>query len=195
LGVPRCSPGGDFLAYSANVGKEWFLYVTDFSTTYEIDPPDGLISGYSSWPAFGTDFLFQVITQEDRINLIYRMSGHPSGGQYAKIDSGANPSLSPDGSRMVYSCEMVGNDRTLCISNADGSNSQSLVTVIRIDVPGVGWNIQPASAWSGDGSWVYYASADDRDWDIYRIRPDGSDRQNLTDHLGSANEINPALKW
>ena len=60
---------------------------------------------------------------------------------------------------MTYSCEITGNDRTLCLSDSNGGNSKHLVTIIRKEVPGVGWNIQPASAWSADGSWIYYASA------------------------------------
>ena len=40
----------------------------------------------ASWPASGTDFLFQVITQDDYKNVIYRMNGHPSAGNYTKID-------------------------------------------------------------------------------------------------------------
>jgi len=195
LGVPRCSPDGGYLTYSGSVDKVWIMFVTDFSNTYQINPSDGWISGYASWPASGTDFLFQVITQDDYKNIIYRMNGHPSGGSFTKIDSGGNPALSPDGSRMIYSCEITGNDRTLCVSDANGDNSTQFVNIIRKEVPGVGWNIQPASAWSADGGWIYYASAEDGDWDIYRIRPDGSGLQNLTDDWGSGNEINPALKW
>jgi Tol biopolymer transport system component len=70
-----------------------------------------------------------------------------------------------------------------------------LVEIIRVEVPGVGWGIQPASAWSADGQWLYFASAFDGDWDIYRIRLDGSGMQNLTEDWGSSNEVNPALKW
>jgi len=48
--------------------------------------------------------------------------------------------------------------------------------------------------WSGDGLWIYFASAADGDWDIYRVRPDGSELQNLTAEWDS-NELMPALNW
>jgi Tol biopolymer transport system component len=193
LGVPRCSPNSGFMAYSAKVNDVWALFITDFSDTYKVYPTDGFVSGYASWPVSGFNFIFQVVTMEDYKYLIYRMDDHPSAGQYHQVDSGANPALSPDGSRMTYSCEISGNDRTLCIASANGSNEQTLVTIKREKVNGE--NVQPASAWSGDGQWIYFASAADGDWDIYRIRPDGSGLENLTDHLGSFNEIMPALKW
>jgi Tol biopolymer transport system component len=192
LGVPRCSPNGDFLAYSANVSGAWPMFVTDFSSTYQFSPPDALVSGYASWPASGSNFIFQVITQDDYRNLVYRMNGHPSAGQYGQIDTGGNPALSPDGSRMTYSCDQSGDNRVICIGQPGGGGSNDLVTIIRKTSGGEA--IQPSTAWSIDG-WIYYASAADGDWDIYRVRPDGSGRENLTDHFGSSDEIMPALKW
>lgn len=196
LGVPRCSPSGEYLAYSANYSENfWAMFVTDFSNTYQYYPTDGQISGYASWPLSGTNFLFQVITQEDYKNMIYRIVDYPSVEGYTIVGGGANPALSPDGSRMVYSCKSNGNDRTLCVADANGSNEVELIDIIRIQVPGIGWGIQPASAWSADGKWVYFASAVDGDWDIYRIRPNGADIENLTNDWGSSNEVNPAVKW
>ena len=195
LGVPRCAPGGGYLAYSADVGDIWALFVTDFSSTVQIIPDDGYISGYASWSLQGMDFLFQVITQDNYENEIYHLKGDLSNEQYKRIDVGANPSLSPDGSKMIYSCKMDENNRILCLANLDGSDVTELIKIIRIRVPGVGWSIQPASAWSADGQWIYFASAIDGDWDIYRIRPNGNDIQNLTEDWGSSNEVNPALNW
>jgi Tol biopolymer transport system component len=48
--------------------------------------------------------------------------------------------------------------------------------------------------WSVDGQWIYFASAEDGDWDIYRIRPNGGDLKNLT-NAWESNEIMPALQW
>jgi serine/threonine protein kinase/Tol biopolymer transport system component len=193
LGVPRCSPNGSYLAYSANVGEVWGLFVTDFANTYEIYPSDAFVSGYASWPAYGDNFIFQVVTKVDYKYLIYQMNGHPSGGQYSQISSGANPAMSPDGTWMTYSCESNGDDRTLCMAATDGTDIYSFVTIKRVKVGGE--NLQPASAWSWDGQWIYFASAADGDWDIYRIHQDGSGLQNLTDSWGPSNEVNPALRW
>jgi Tol biopolymer transport system component len=48
--------------------------------------------------------------------------------------------------------------------------------------------------WSSDGEWIYFSSAMDSDLDIFRVRPDGTDLQNMTPDWTS-NEIMPALKW
>jgi len=193
LGIPRCSPGGYFLAYSGKVDSLWQLFVTDFSKTFQITAPDSIVTGLASWPLEGNNFIFQGITSEDFRNLVYQMAGHPSSGDFGLISSGGNPALSPDGSQIVYSCESEGNDRVLCISSISGGNKTILVKIKREKIGDV--NVQPSSAWSVDGQWIYFASAQDGDWDIYRIRPNGSELENLTDHWGSSNEIMPAIKW
>jgi len=193
VGVPRCNPDASYLAYSADVGDVWALFIHQFSAqkTYQVYPEDGFVSGYASWYPQGNSFIFQVITAEDYINLIYQMTNIPE--QYQKVSSGGNPALSPNGSQMVYSCETRGDDRVLCVASPSGANERTLVLIKRQSVSGVG-GIQPASAWSADGQWIYFASAEDGDWDIYRIHPDGSGMENLTNDWDS-NEIYPATKW
>jgi Tol biopolymer transport system component len=52
----------------------------------------------------------------------------------------------------------------------------------------------PASAaWSSDGKWVYFSSSISGSWDIYRMRPDGSMIQNLTEDWPS-DELMPAAR-
>jgi Tol biopolymer transport system component len=70
---------------------------------------------------------------------------------------------------------------------------EKLHTIVRKNASGAA--IQPSTAWSADGLWIYFASAEDGDWDIYRIRPNGSGLENLTSDWGSSDEIMPALKW
>ncbi len=192
LGVPRCSPDGRYLSYSADVGSIWGLYILDTQNqnTYSIFPSNGFVSGYASWPLYGQEFIFYVIEQGSYKEMIYRNSDLSRSDQY-KIADGANPSLSPDGNQMVYVCSKPSdNIRELCL--LDSGFERGLVDVVRKKISG--FNIQASSAWSADGQWVYYASAEDGDWDIYRIRSDGTGKQNLTDAWNS-NEIMPALKW
>ncbi len=193
LGVPRCKPDSTYMAYSADVGDIWGLFIYQFATqkTYQVYPEDGFVSGYATWPAQGDSFIFQVITAEDYLNLIYRMETIPS--QYKHISSGGNPALSPSGNQMTYSCETRGDDRVLCVASPNGADERTLTVIKRLSIPGVG-GIQPASAWSADGQWIYFSSAEDGDWDIYRIRPDGTGIENLTGDWNS-NEIYPAIKW
>jgi len=193
LGVPRCSPNGSFLTYSGKVSSIWRMFVSDFSSTSNIAAPDSIVSGYASWSAVENVFIFQGITSEDYRNLIFQITGHPLDGQFHQIGSGGNPAISPNGNMMVFSCESEGNDRVLCTSSINGDNKSILVKIKREKIGDV--NVQPSSTWSLDGQWIYFASAQDGDWDIYRIRPDGNGLENLTNHWGSSNEIMPAVKW
>ena len=58
-----------------------------------------------------------------------------------------------------------------------------------------GETIPLTAMWSSDSRWVYFASAPEGNWDIFRVHPDGSNLQNLTRTWGDSNEIMPALKW
>lgn len=196
LGVPRCRPSRDldYIAYSANSSGAWGLCVNDeiAGKTYKFFPENGAITGYAAWPKNGNDFIFQVI-DDGQNNLIYRIKNDPSSLDYSKIRGGGNPSISPDGNQIAYSCERSGDNRVLCVAASDGSGQYTLVTIRREKIRNLWW-IQPSSAWSADGRWIYFASAADGDYDIYRIRPDGSGLENITQSW-SSNEIMPAIQW
>jgi len=200
-GVPRCNPEGNLLAYSAQEGNRWALYVQDINTM-EVDrfyAPSNVASGYASWVLARNDLVFNVVDTSNA-NLIYILEDALSDPNYVKFGSGGNPAISPDGSQLVYSCKAPNvNERVLCIDSLFGSGErEELVIVYRRPAEGLETNqIQPASMWSADGEWIYYSSAEDGDWDVYRIHPDGSGRENLTDDWGggSSNEIYPAVRW
>jgi len=194
LGVPRCHPDMDYIAYSGSKSGKWDMYISDSGDHFKISPSNSRIVGYTSWLQTGINSLFQVI-ETDGKNVIYKLLGVPGNWSYAQVRQGGNPALSADGNWITYSCKNVGtNDRMLCLVHPDGSEKHDLVLIQRTSIPGVSW-AQPVSVWSADGQWIYFASADDGDWDIYRIRPDGSDKQNMTNDWDSSHEIMPAIKW
>lgn len=79
-----------------------------------------------------------------------------------------NPSVAPDGARIVFEDWGV-----LYLMDAAGRNLQELHT-------GRANNIEPS--WTPDGSRVLFMAADSLGgpWQVYRIRPDGTGRQQLT---------------
>jgi TolB protein len=81
--------------------------------------------------------------------------------------------FSPDGNRIVYlsNADSQGAAMNLHIINRDGTG---VLNLTRSEVQ------DQAPVWSGDGSHIFFMSF--RDWpgQIYRIKPDGSDRQRLT---------------
>ncbi len=190
LGVPRCSPDGRYLAYSAYLPPayaEWVLLVHDLYEDVEtiIDISPAL--GYVSWPQQAGDFL--AMSYEGGEFVIQQIAGFPPNTVPEPLIAGKYPAISPDGTQMVYLCA---HQRYLCLQDLDSPTPRLLHAVQQIRVEDE--NIPLTAMWSADGLWVYFASAEDGDWDIYRIHPDGSNLQNMTADWPS-NEIMPALRW
>ena len=126
-------------------------------------------------------------------------------------DFGSDPSWSPRGNRLVFSAGgTAGKDRYLWIVNANGTDVHQLSTVngshadwslggelilFHGEVNNGIWQIAPDGsqekmlyagggypAWSPDGEEIVYV--DLRDWCIWVMRADGTDRRKLTDHTG-----------
>lgn len=97
------------------------------------------------------------------------------GTDQTAVADGANPSWSPDGSRLVYSCE-----GQLCIVDLGDGSVQQVTTdaTFRSQHP----------AWSPDGEWIVFrrrAVHDSvADPQLFKIRPDGSEETEL-DEQGS----------
>jgi len=192
-GVPRCQPTSEYIAYSGSQGGAWYMFVWDGDEHYRYSPGKSGTGGYASWPLTGINFIFQVIDSSFN-NLIYQNLGEPENGRYQQIRQGGNPAISPDGTLISYSCKKVGKGHTLCITDIGGSEVKELTSITWTKTQ-LNWGPQPVSFWSKDGNWIYYASADDGDYDIYRIRPDGSGEENLTEGWDSSHEIMPAISW
>ena len=96
----------------------------------------------------------------DRVRLAEGQSGFLSA-----------PSWSPDGSRLTFVSDLDGNP-DIWVVDLDGSNVVNLTQEEAKD---------HSPAWSPDGAWIAFASLrDSRYWELYVMRPDGSDVQRLT---------------
>lgn len=92
-----------------------------------------------------------------------------------------DPSISPDGSRIVF----------------EGGTSDSRVGIVTADPDGTDLKQVIASeafeerpAWSPDGARIAFSTDRDGDKNIYTIRPDGTGLRQVTDH--SADDVHPA---
>ena len=81
------------------------------------------------------------------------------------------PTWSPDGSRIAFASDQKGQS-DIWVMDSDGSNLVNLTNDEAED---------HSPAWSPDGHWIAFASLRDaRYWELYVMRPDGSDVQRLT---------------
>jgi hypothetical protein len=114
-----------------------------------------------------------------------RGAGEPQWSLYLMSSDGGNrtllsegqagflspPTWSPDGSRIAFVSDRGGNP-DIWVIDSDGEN---LVNLTQHE------DKEHSPAWSPDGEWIAFASVrDSLYWELYLMRPDGSDVQRLT---------------
>lgn len=128
----------------------------------------------------------RVVFHSDRDGEIdiYTMNADGSAVQRLTDAAGRDfePDWSPDGSTIVFSSDRDDPDNAqLYLMNADGSNQRRLASPLADD--------QVGARWSPDGQWILFHSNPQVDgmptFDVYKIRPDGSELTNLTDAPGN----------
>jgi Tol biopolymer transport system component len=81
------------------------------------------------------------------------------------------PTWSPDGSQIAFVSDRDGNP-DVWVMDSDGSGAVNITNHVAKD---------HSPAWSPDGEWIAFASVrDSLYWELYLMRPDGSDVQRLT---------------
>ncbi len=117
---------------------------------------------------------YQSRTAGEKEWSIYVMSSDGSDRvQLATSQSGflSPPTWSPDGSRIAFVSDRDGN-QDIWVMDSDGQNLANLTHEAAKDY---------SPAWSPDGQWIAFASVRDVPyWELYLMRPDGSDVQRLT---------------
>jgi cytoskeletal protein RodZ len=92
------------------------------------------------------------------------------------------PAWSPNGSQIAFVSDRDG-DADIWVMNSDGSDPVNLTNDDAKD---------HSPAWSPDGAWIAFASVrDSLYWELYVMRPDGSDVQRLT-WWEDASDLSPA---
>ena len=193
IAAPRCAPHGTLLAYSANRQDAWYVMVANLvrgKKAFQMRGENYAQVGYVSWN-FAEDAFYWMGVSEDFRTFFIRRTGDLSSetGQTSPVVNGKYPALSPDGSYLAYFAP----ERLNLVVMDVRSGAQIFSQNIRYE--DLGGKSMPATAmWSGDGQWLYYASAQDGDWDIYRISRDGKSIENVTQNW-KTDELTPAVHW
>jgi len=190
---PGCSPSGKWMALSAFRGGEWSLSLYDFATKRVIaERPAGEYAsvGFAAWPQAEDRFFWMGTRASGYFDINEtRLIGEKDISAPHLVAQGKYPAVSPDGKRMASFC---GNLLYLCM--VDSVKNTILYQIPINYFKQVDQKEAPASvAWSSDGKWVYFSSSTSGNWDIYRMRPDGSMIQNLTEDWAS-DELMPTAR-
>jgi serine/threonine protein kinase/WD40 repeat protein len=188
LATPSCQAGGPFLAYAAFREGRYQVEVTDvlqeqvtFSTASETD----VHFGNPSWSGGGERLFFMGFSNEtyqlwgatDAGGSTFSQLTLERTGDGGKISDSLYPALSPDGRYIAFICEM--GDWRLCVHDLTTGDTSWIRRLKASYIEGL-VSSPGTPSWSADGQWILFASEEDGNRDIYRIRPDGSDLQNLT---------------
>ena len=191
--VPNYSPDGSRIAFTSDRDGNFEIYTmaadgTDVRQLTFTNPPIQHVG-----PKFSPDGTRLLYARDDggsdsatRQDLwVMPVDGGPGVRLTFGIDDREGRAWSPDGRRIVTQSVENGVGQ-LFVLNADGSGLTQITHIPKgapVFSPG---GIFPSMsgavtpAWSPDGEWIAFASNHEGNYDVYVIRPDGSDLRRMT---------------
>jgi Tol biopolymer transport system component len=192
--IPSVSPDSARIAFTSDADGNFEIYSmeADGSDVRQLTFTDSPIQQLG--PKFspdGTQLLYASDIDEANRDLFQDLWVMPAdGGPGTRLTTGLNDresrSWSPDGTQIVVQT-IVGGVGQLVVMDADGSNQRQITRIPAaapvFSAPGVFPEMRGAvtPAWSPNGAWIAFASNHEGNYDIYLIRPDGSDLKRFTD--------------
>jgi TolB protein len=169
---PRWSPDGFHIAFESDRGGVQDIYLTDMNGT-SVSKITGSLSPsrIGSWSPDGGALVYWSLVPDSLGATWQIFTAGVSGGETQRLTSGGGnksaPVYSPGGDSIAYL-----HGGRIFIMDSQGSGHREIPS-------GVDSVVAPI-AWSLDGQYIFYTGFVGGRSDIYRVKPPGSDRMNLT---------------
>ncbi|MBN1430128.1 MAG: PD40 domain-containing protein [Anaerolineae bacterium] len=190
---PSWSPDGTRLAYTCNNGTDVCVINIDGTEQANLTADSERMESYPDWTMDGRIVFMsnRDVSDKGRYSELYIMNPDGTGVALLTHDEkayNANPSVSPDGTRIVYESDRdVANKSEIYIMNIDGSDNVRITT-------DDSWNQNPV--WAPDGHSLLFAmSGGDGNIDLYTINLDGSNKFRLTQNVGEDGGLRLGHTW
>jgi TolB protein len=175
------SPNRQQLVYSRYLENRYRLFKADLSGANEVQltfaGTDPTSDQYPSW-AGGLPGRIVFVREGQRSIWIMNADGT---GQTLVVDNGDNwlhgpptAALSPDGTRIAFSCQPTTHVYDICIVNVDGTGKAQLTNATGAD---------RYPRWTRDGR-IIFTSERDGNSEVYIMNADGTGQENLTNTAG-----------
>ncbi|HMQ02487.1 MAG TPA: DUF5050 domain-containing protein [Pyrinomonadaceae bacterium] len=181
---PSFSPDGNQIAFASNREGSLQIYIMNSDGSNQI-PLTNTVPGndYPSWGVLPSPTGGKIVFNSNRDGgnwEIYSMNANGSNPTRLTNNPATdyNPSLSPDGSRIVFSTNRHG-DYEIYVMNSDGSGQTRLTN-------NAGGNYDPS--FSPDGNQIVFVTARHGDLEIYAMNSDGTNQTRLTDNSAADGE-------
>ena len=170
---PDWSPDGQWIAYNRSNEDE-----TGPSGIWRMkqngEEKESIFGGaFPDWQPNGEQLIGVIGTSSTSVWKRFKIYSI-SNGKNKILDAVINadnsfPKFSPDGSRIIFTSFGEGEKPQIWIIDVDGKNAKQLTTTSGY-----------SSAWSPDGNWILFTKTSDLDGRLWRMKPDGSEKQPFT---------------
>jgi TolB protein len=175
---PDLSPDGVWVVFRSNpdVGEDhadlWQVAI-DGTGLRNLTSAPGLDNWSPAYSPDGTRIAF-ASTRDAGVPRIWTMARDGTDLRLVTSGHGEYPDWSPDGSQIVYAAPPQAGTGAydLWIAAADGSGSPTRLTDTSVTEFG--------PAWSPDGAWIAYQRDAGSAWELWLVRPDGSDAHRVS---------------
>ena len=177
---PKFSPDGTLISFNSNFESETtdiYLMRTDGSNVVRLTTAKGHDFSRNGWSPDGTKFAYNSNVEGNDDVFVMDIDVFRPEILVSMPDADLKtPADSPDGQRIVFSAVYPDHHSELRVFDRATGKAAVIVTTS---------SPENYPQWSPDGNWIAFHQEVNGKWDIFKVRPDGSDLTNLTNDPSS----------